>query len=241
MRGATRQLDRVADEATWPASVPSLPAGVEADLVKGLYRLGEHKARAPRASVRLVGSGTILREAIAAAELLASEWMIDCEVWSATSFAELARDAREAERWNRLHPAEPRRASHVSACLPGDVPRWRPRPAPMRSIAIAWIPIANRRGAASGDPCRGDAGATIPNEGGARRSRAGDLGVPGGFRPASSVDERERVHFVTHPAGAMAKVPARPVEMPRAVHTIAYGLTPSASSGVQTRTRKIPL
>ncbi len=77
MRGATRQLDRVADEATWPASVPSLPAGVEADLVKGLYRLGEHKARAPRASVRLVGSGTILREAIAAAELLASEWMME--------------------------------------------------------------------------------------------------------------------------------------------------------------------
>jgi len=101
---------------------PSLPRGVEADLVKGLYLHGDHKADTPRAGVRLVGSGAILREVIAAAELLASDWQIDCEVWSATSFAEVARDAREVERWNRLHPDAPRRPSHVSTCLPGDAP-----------------------------------------------------------------------------------------------------------------------
>ena len=74
------------------------------------------------ARVRLVGSGTILREAMEAARLLHDDWGVAAEVWSATSFSELARDAREAERWNRLHPeAEPRR-SHVATCLAGEAP-----------------------------------------------------------------------------------------------------------------------
>ncbi len=102
---------------------PSLPAGVEADIVKGLYRFATHdvKGRA-RGRVRLVGSGTILREVIAAAELLAADWGIEAEVWSATSFSELAREAREVERHNRLHPAEPARSSHLQRCLAGDEP-----------------------------------------------------------------------------------------------------------------------
>ena len=54
---------------------------------------------------------------IAAAELLASDWNIDSEVWSVTSFAELAREAREVERWNRLHPGQPARRSHVQESL----------------------------------------------------------------------------------------------------------------------------
>jgi pyruvate dehydrogenase E1 component len=101
---------------------PSLPAGVEHDIVKGLYRFAQHRAADRRGTVRLVGSGTILREAIAAAELLASEWQVEAEVWSATSFSELAREAREVERWNRLHPEAPQRRSHVEACLDGDTP-----------------------------------------------------------------------------------------------------------------------
>jgi pyruvate dehydrogenase E1 component len=122
---------------------PSLPAGVEEDLIRGMYRFATHtpadtqKTRgimpdAPDASdvphgpavptVRLVGSGTILREVIAAAELLAQDWGVAAEVWSATSFSELARDAREVERHNRLHPTEPPRTSHVQRCLHGDVP-----------------------------------------------------------------------------------------------------------------------
>jgi pyruvate dehydrogenase E1 component len=72
--------------------------------------------------VRLLGAGAILREVQAAARLLAEDWGIEAEVWSVTSFSELARDAREVERWNRLHPAETPRASHVQRCLDGDAP-----------------------------------------------------------------------------------------------------------------------
>jgi pyruvate dehydrogenase E1 component len=99
---------------------PSLPEGAAADVVRGMYRYARHGSAAP--AVRLVGSGTILREVIAAAELLAEDWNVPCEVWSATSFSELAREAREAERWNRLHPAQPPRVSHVERCLAGDAP-----------------------------------------------------------------------------------------------------------------------
>jgi pyruvate dehydrogenase E1 component len=101
---------------------PSLPAGVESDVVKGLYRFAEHRAPSSRGRVRLLGSGTILREAIAAAELLARDWSVDAEVWSATSFSELERDAREVQRWNRLHPSQAPRQSHLERCLPGPEP-----------------------------------------------------------------------------------------------------------------------
>lgn len=62
------------------------------------------------------------REALKAAELLANEWGISAEVWSATSFSELARDAREVERENRLQPLQPERTSHLARCLPGPAP-----------------------------------------------------------------------------------------------------------------------
>jgi pyruvate dehydrogenase E1 component len=101
---------------------PSLPAGVEGDLIRGLYRYATHAPASAIAAVRLLGSGTILREVIAAAELLASDWHIAAEVWSATSFSELAREAREVERFNRLHPTEVARTSHVQHCLAGDAP-----------------------------------------------------------------------------------------------------------------------
>jgi len=70
----------------------------------------------------MVGSGSILPEVVAAADLLASDWNIAAEVWSATSFSELAREAREVERFNRLHPTEPARTSQVQRCLAGDAP-----------------------------------------------------------------------------------------------------------------------
>jgi pyruvate dehydrogenase E1 component len=98
---------------------PSLPAGAHDGVVKGLYRY----APAQRdAQVRLVGSGAILREAIAAQALLREDFGVDAEVWSATSFSELERDAREAERENRLHPGAPRRVPHVAASLAGPAP-----------------------------------------------------------------------------------------------------------------------
>ncbi|WP_438867252.1 alpha-ketoglutarate dehydrogenase [Pseudomonas sp. L1(2025)] len=97
---------------------PTLPAGVEAAIIKGMYRL----QGAAQARVRLLGSGTLVREAQAAAQLLAEDWQVASEVFSVTSFSELARDAREVERWNRLHPQEAKRVSHVSDCLPAGAP-----------------------------------------------------------------------------------------------------------------------
>jgi pyruvate dehydrogenase E1 component len=106
---------------------PSLPDGAAADVIKGMYRFGGSTSSTSTKSgaahrVRLLGSGTILREVIAAAELLEQDWNVASEVWSATSFSELARDAREIERLNRLHPMEAARTSHVQQCLQGDAP-----------------------------------------------------------------------------------------------------------------------
>lgn len=101
---------------------PSLPEGVEQSIIRGLYRFGEQAVNNARGSVRLLGSGSILREVIAAAELLAQDWRIDSEIWSVTSFTELARDAREVERWNRLHPQQPARSSYLNVCLPSGAP-----------------------------------------------------------------------------------------------------------------------
>jgi pyruvate dehydrogenase E1 component len=101
---------------------PSLPDGVEGDNLRGLYLFSQHAPEGARARVRLMGSGTILREVIAAAQLLAADWGVAAEVWSATSFSELARDAREVERWNRLNPSDAARESHLQHCLPGGVP-----------------------------------------------------------------------------------------------------------------------
>jgi pyruvate dehydrogenase E1 component len=98
---------------------PSQPQGVEADLLRGLYRC---RAASGETAVRLLGSGAILREVIAAAELLEADWGIAAEVWSATSYSELARDAAAAERWNRLHPQAAPRTSHVERCLAGVAP-----------------------------------------------------------------------------------------------------------------------
>lgn len=72
---------------------PSLPAQVRGDVLKGLYKFGEQKRTKAHARVRLLGSGAIFREVIGAAELLAQDWNVEEEMFSATSFSELARDA----------------------------------------------------------------------------------------------------------------------------------------------------
>ncbi len=97
---------------------PAMPKGAEEGIRRGLYRLqaGGRKKK----KVRLLGSGTILREAIAAAELLDQDFGVAAEVWSATSFNELARDGRDAERHARLHPDAKPRTSWVEECL-GDL------------------------------------------------------------------------------------------------------------------------
>jgi pyruvate dehydrogenase E1 component len=95
---------------------PAMPAGAEDGIVRGLYLLEEGDAgKKPR--VQLLGSGTILREVIAAAQLLRDDYGVCADVWSATSFNELRRDGISAERWSRLHPDAPRRKSYVERCL----------------------------------------------------------------------------------------------------------------------------
>jgi pyruvate dehydrogenase E1 component len=105
---------------------PAMPEGVEEGIVKGLYLFregtpavtGARKSRAkqkPRA--QLMGSGTILREVIAAAEMLEDEWGVVADVWSAPSFTELRRDGIDVARWNMLHPTETPRLSWVEQCL----------------------------------------------------------------------------------------------------------------------------
>ncbi|MDP1898738.1 MAG: pyruvate dehydrogenase (acetyl-transferring), homodimeric type, partial [Sulfurimicrobium sp.] len=86
-------------------------------IIKGMYLL--KKAGKKKLKVRLMGSGTILREVEAAAELLENDFGVSAEVWSVTSFNELRRDGLDAARWNRLHPEKPQRDSYVGKCLKG--------------------------------------------------------------------------------------------------------------------------
>jgi pyruvate dehydrogenase E1 component len=96
---------------------PAMPQGAEAGILKGMYLLRGAKPEARGARVQLLGSGTILREVIAAADLLEQDWNVVCDVWSCPSFTELRREGMEAERWNLLHPEEPQRKSYVERCL----------------------------------------------------------------------------------------------------------------------------
>ena len=94
---------------------PPMPSGVEDGILKGMYLLhvgGRGKVRA-----QLMGSGTILREVLAAAELLEKDFNIPSDIWSVTSFNELRRDALRVERWNQLHPGEAPQKSYLQACL----------------------------------------------------------------------------------------------------------------------------
>ena len=96
---------------------PDMPAGAEEGILRGMYLLrdGGRNRKLPR--VQLWGSGTILREVLAGADLLASDFGVASDVWSVTSFNELRRDGLEAQRWNLLHPALKPRVPYVSQCL----------------------------------------------------------------------------------------------------------------------------
>jgi pyruvate dehydrogenase E1 component len=105
---------------------PAMPKGAEDGILKGMYRLregrgakdeGRGKKSAPQ--VQLLGSGAILREVIAAQDLLEKDFGVSANVWSATSFNELRRDGMAAQRWNLLHPTEEARKSWVETCLEG--------------------------------------------------------------------------------------------------------------------------
>ena len=90
-----------------------MPEGVADDIIKGLYKI--HATENP--TMRLLGSGPLMGEVLAAAELLKKDWHIEPGIWNVTSFSELRRDAEEIERWNLIHPENDPKHSHLEQCL----------------------------------------------------------------------------------------------------------------------------
>jgi len=98
---------------------PAIPDGVEEGILRGIYCLQKNSVKKSKKVVQLLGSGTILRESIAAAELLRKDFGVTTDIWSVTSFNELRRDGLSVHRWNMLHPQEAPRQSYVEQCLDG--------------------------------------------------------------------------------------------------------------------------
>ena len=92
---------------------PAMPKGVEEDIIKGMYKL--HSTKNP--IVRLLGSGPLLNEVIAAAKILKDEWGVDPGIWNVTSFTELRREAEEIERWNIINPGKKPKKAHIEKAL----------------------------------------------------------------------------------------------------------------------------
>ncbi|RZO20975.1 MAG: alpha-ketoglutarate dehydrogenase [SAR92 clade bacterium] len=101
---------------------PDMPSNVEEDIIKGMHKIQNRGKGSDQLAVRLIGSGTILNEVIAAADILFEHFNISSDIFSVTSFTELAKQARSVERENRLNPSETPKKSHVQECLSGDVP-----------------------------------------------------------------------------------------------------------------------
>ncbi|OFZ87181.1 MAG: pyruvate dehydrogenase (acetyl-transferring), homodimeric type [Betaproteobacteria bacterium RIFCSPLOWO2_12_FULL_62_58] len=100
---------------------PPMPEGVEKGILKGMYLFGEGKSKKNQPKVQLLGSGAILREVIAGAELLEKDFGVAADIWSVTSFNQLRRDGLDTQRWNMLHPEAEPKLSYVEQCL-GDRP-----------------------------------------------------------------------------------------------------------------------
>jgi len=96
-------------------SHPSMPAGIEAGIIKGLYNYSQQE----QAQIQLMGSGAIFREVIAAADLLAQDFGIKANLWSAPSMNNLQREANDCERYNRLHPQDKPKVAYITECLNG--------------------------------------------------------------------------------------------------------------------------
>jgi pyruvate dehydrogenase E1 component len=127
-------------------SHPAMPAGAEEGIRRGMYLFREGGSGKGQ-RVQLLGSGTILREVIAAADLLAQDFGVSADIWSCPSFNELRRNGMEAERWNLLHPTQAPRKSYVEECL-GAGARQGPVVAAtdyMRSFADQIRPFVPRR------------------------------------------------------------------------------------------------
>ena len=97
--------------------MPAMPEGAAEGILKGIYQLEVARKKKGQPVVQLLGSGTILREALRAAKILGEKFDVAADVWSVTSYNQLRRDALEADRWNRLHPLETPRHSYLSTVL----------------------------------------------------------------------------------------------------------------------------
>ncbi|MGE3805194.1 MAG: pyruvate dehydrogenase (acetyl-transferring), homodimeric type [Gemmataceae bacterium] len=102
-------------------SMPKMPEGVAEGILKGLYKLRDplEASKKKQPPLHLIGSGSILRQSLRAQEILAEKYGIAADVWSATSYQLLRREALAAERWNLLHPAEKPRRPYVQEALAG--------------------------------------------------------------------------------------------------------------------------
>ncbi len=99
---------------------PAMPEGAERGIVKGMYKLSHKSAGEGRPQVQLFGSAALLREALRAQDILLEKYQISSNVWSVTSYTELAREAQAVERWNLLHPLEEPRKSYLDEVLAGE-------------------------------------------------------------------------------------------------------------------------
>lgn len=109
------------EQPSLPADTAERASDIKRDIVRGMYRFGTCAPQGACAHVRLLGSGAILREVMAASTMLADDWGIASEVFSVTSFSELERDAREVAR-RQMYDDAPTSPSHVATCLGGDAP-----------------------------------------------------------------------------------------------------------------------
>jgi pyruvate dehydrogenase E1 component len=100
-------------------AMPAMPTGAAEGTLKGMYKVSSRDVTKSRTRVQLFGSGPILRQVLAAQQVLADEYKIATDVWSVTSYKELRREALEIERWNLLHPTEKPRTSYVERMLAG--------------------------------------------------------------------------------------------------------------------------
>jgi pyruvate dehydrogenase E1 component len=127
-----------------PYAMPPMPKGVEAGILKGMYRFRPATNKKANLRAQLFGSGAILNEVLRAQEVLEKNYGVAADVWSVTSYKSLYMDAIEAERWNRLHPDDTPRVPYLKECvrdeqgvfvaatdylktLPAMVARWMPR------------------------------------------------------------------------------------------------------------------
>ena len=92
---------------------PAIPKGIEKDIIKGMYKIRSTK----NPTVRLLGSGPLLNEVIAAADLLINDWGVEPGIWNITSFTELRREAEEIERWNIINPDKTQKQAHLEKSL----------------------------------------------------------------------------------------------------------------------------